>query len=242
MITTIKRMWKKWRQNQLFNSIPDSDKKLINDILDKKLTYLPKHKFVGLLKCCQEIERKNTEGIFVEAGCALGGSAIFLSKQKDRNRAFLIYDVFEMIPSPSEKDPKEVHERYQEIVSGKSRGIGGDPYYGYKRNLYDEVISNLHQFGINPEKENIQLVKGLLQETMKINESIALAHVDVDWYDPVQTALERLFPNLSPGGFIILDDYFDWGGCRQATDEFLKTVKGEFSLDSQYGSLIIQKN
>lgn len=237
----INRIRKSWQEDALFNKLSKNDQNLIREIRNRKLTYLSRRKFIGLLKCSEEITNAKIEGWFVEAGCALGGSAIFLSHKKNTSRPFYIYDVFEMIPSPSNNDTHEVHERYREISSGKSKGIDGDDYYGYKKNLYEEVINNLNQFDIDIEKNQIHLVKGLLQDTMVIEEPIALAHIDVDWYDPVKTALERLFPSLSVGGFIILDDYLDWGSCRRATDEFLTTIAGQYSLNDQYGSLIIKK-
>lgn len=87
----------------------------------------------------------------------------------------------------------------------------------------------------------MSLVKGLVQETMKIDQPVAFAHIDVDWYDPVITCLERIFPNLVVGGSIILDDYHDWGGCRKATDEYLRRVAGQYVLDDSAGSMKITK-
>jgi asparagine synthase (glutamine-hydrolysing) len=87
----------------------------------------------------------------------------------------------------------------------------------------------------------VTLVKGLVQDKMKIDQSIAFAHIDVDWYEPVITCLKRVFPNLVVGGSIILDDYHDWGGCRAATDEFLREVSGQYSIDDSAGSLKITR-
>ncbi|MEY4519181.1 MAG: hypothetical protein RLZZ499_1780 [Cyanobacteriota bacterium] len=57
---------------------------------------------------------------------------------------------------------------------------------------------------------------------MVVEQPVAFAHIDVDCYKPVLTSLKRIFPNLVVGGSITLDDYHDWGGCRKATDEFLR--------------------
>jgi formylglycine-generating enzyme required for sulfatase activity len=43
-----------------------------------------------------------------------------------------------------------------------------------------------------------------------------------DWYDSVKLCLDRFYDYVQPGGYIVLDDYGDWEGCRIATDEFLK--------------------
>jgi asparagine synthase (glutamine-hydrolysing) len=55
------------------------------------------------------------------------------------------------------------------------------------------------------------------------------------------TCLSRIFPHLTVGGSIILDDYHDWGGCRKATDEYLERISGEFSLDDSAGSMKITR-
>ena len=67
------------------------------------------------------------------------------------------------------------------------------------------------------------------------------AHIDVDWHDPVKVSLERIFPNLTEGGSIILDDYFAWGGCKKATDEFLTTIEGRYVTDDSQGAMKITK-
>jgi len=50
--------------------------------------------------------------------------------------------------------------------------------------------------------------------------SIALLRLDGDWYDSTMICLEHLYPLLSPGGIIVIDDYFAWEGCKKATDEY----------------------
>lgn len=223
------------------STLRSNDRELINSIRKKKLTYLSNRKLASLTTTCHLIEKLNLPGIFLEAGCALGGSSILLASIKSVERPLFVYDVFEMIPPPTEEDTKDVHDRYRTIVEGKSQGLGGDKYYGYEDNLYETVQSNFREFGITCEKESVSLVKGLVQETMKIDQPVAFAHIDVDWYEPVMTCLERIFPKLVTGGCIILDDYYDWGGCRKATDEYLRKVVGQFMLDDSAGSMKITK-
>ena len=168
---------------------------------------------------------------------ALGGSSILIASLKRPVRPFYVYDVFDMIPPPTNDDPREVHDRYHTITEGKSNGIDGDEYYGYRKDLYKVVGENLRSFDINCEKQCVSLVRGLVQDTMSIDRPVAFAHVNVNWYEPVMTCMERVFPNLAVGGSIILDDYHDWGGCRKAADEYLRGVEGQFALDDAAGSL-----
>lgn len=217
------------------------DRKLVSHVREKRLTYLSDRKIASLVTTCRSIEAKNLEGIFLEAGCALGGSAILLASIKRRDRALNVYDVFGMIPPPTEDDTHDVHARYQTIVQGQSTGIEGDRYYGYVDDLYDVVKANLASFDLDCKDHAISLIKGLVQDTLNLDVPVAFAHIDVDWYEPVKTCLERVFPRLVVGGSIILDDYHDWGGCRKATDEYLRQIPGQFSLDDSAGSMRIDK-
>jgi hypothetical protein len=66
---------------------------------------------------------------------------------------------------------------------------------------------------------------------------MALAHIDVDWYEPVHVSLERIEPRLSPGGALVIDDYEDWSGCRRAVDEYFSGDRmHSYSMDLSAGS------
>lgn len=204
---------------------------LVHKIEKANLSYLKQEKLAHLVNCCAYIDAKKISGDIIEAGCALGGSTICLASAKAPERALYVYDVFGMLPPPRwPQDGEDVHERYSVIAAGKSLGINGDQYYGYKKDLYGTVLENLASFSITPASHAVHLIKGLLQETMVVEAPVALAHVDVDWYDPVKTCLERIYPRLSPGGAIILDDYNAWSGCRKAVDEFIAAHDKEARL------------
>jgi hypothetical protein len=222
-------------------ALQPQDRALVERIREKNLTYLSDRKLASLANTVRGLEEAGLPGLFLEAGCALGGSAILIASLKRPERALNVYDVFGMIPPPTAEDPPEVHERYKTIVQGQSQGIGGDTYYGYRADLYDVVKANLKAFGIDEAKKSVTLVRGLVQDTLQPDGPVAFAHVDVDWYDPVMTCLQRVFPRLVVGGSIILDDYHDWGGCRKATDEFLRGAIGQFRLDDSAGSMKITR-
>lgn len=237
----LRRVVKKYQLRAEVSKLKPEEKKIVFGLHDKGLTYLPAKKLINIINTCNHIRETNLPGIFIEAGCALGGTSILISKQKKSNRPFYIYDVFGMIPPPTQEDSQDVHQRYQTIVNGQSKGLNGNKYYGYEENLYKIVQSNLKDFEIDCQTQEVHLIKGLVQNTMKIKEPVAFAHIDVDWYEPVKTCLEQIFPNLVVGGSLILDDYYDWGGCRKATDEYLLKIVGEYAMDDSYGSVKITR-
>jgi len=227
---------------QVKNRLKDlRDHRLIHRIQKRKLTYLSVRKMALISKTCRAIEARKLDGAFIEAGCALGGSAILISSIKRRDRPFLGYDTFSMIPPPRSDNTSEVNRQYKVIASGASEGIDSDDYYRHHDHLYERVQENFAEFGLNCSERNITLIRDLVQEQMTIKQPVAFAQIDFDWYDPVKTCLEKIFPNLIVGGSVILDDYHDWGGYRKAADAFLKTVTGAYSLDDTEGSLQITK-
>lgn len=159
----------------------------------------------------------------MEFGIALGGSAILMAKTAD-NRSFHGFDVFGMIPPPSEEDGSDSHSRYEDIRNGRAKGLGGDEYYGYMDDLYSCVSDNFTAFDIPPGNGRVHLHKGLFQDTVCLtrNDRVALAHVDCDWYEPVMHCLVNISQALVSGGTMIFDDYNDFEGCRRAVDDGLK--------------------
>jgi O-methyltransferase len=207
----------------------------------ERLTYLRPERLHTLERLAGQVNREAIAGDFMEAGIALGGSAIVMATLMGENRSFHGYDVFGMIPAPGEEDPTEAHERYAVITSGGSRGIGdSDTYYGYRADLYDDVAQTFARYDVPVDGERVQLHRGLFEDTLHPSRPVALAHIDSDWYDPVTTCLTRIAPVLSPGGYIVLDDYFDYGGCRKAVDEFLAAHPG-FRIAEQESNVALQR-
>ena len=198
---------------------------IIRRVRGKHLTYLELSALVDLSKVAIQNERHGIAGLIIEAGCALGGSAIVLASAKSRHRPLHVYDAFDTIPPPSDKDGQDAHNRYNVIASGQSPGIGGHRYYGYERNLYDKVRDTFEEFKLPLGAHNVHLVKGLFQDTLRIEEPVALAHIDCDWYDSVTLCLNRIEPHVVPGGTLIIDDYNAWSGCKRAVDEYFSGRK-----------------
>ena len=210
-------------------------------VREEHLTYLSHERLRRLEKGLQEALRRSPSGDVLEFGVAMGGSAVILAKRaRAAGRRFAGFDVFAMIPPPtSEKDDEKSKSRYQVIASGQSEGIGGRSYYGYRDNLYDEVTETFARHGVPADGANVQLIKGLFEDTWPAyaTNSVCFAHIDCDWYDPVRYCLEAVAEKLSPGGIMMLDDYNDYGGCRTATDEFV-AARPEFRLELGANAII----
>jgi asparagine synthase (glutamine-hydrolysing) len=208
--------------------------KTASRVRQERLTYLTPQKLLRIEQALRRVKDGQVAGDFLEFGVALGGGSIVIATEaRAQGRNFAGFDVFAMIPPPtSAKDDAKSKERYAVIAQGKSKGIGGDEYYGYRSDLYSDVVASFKRHGIPVDGEQIALWKGLFEETWPKRHPgpIAFAHIDCDWYDPVKFCLESAAAHLQPGGILMLDDYHDYGGCRTATEEF-RAAHAEFIFE-----------
>jgi hypothetical protein len=220
----LKRPWRK-RHSSRLDELPLAGRReaeqLLAELRCKNLTYVGPAKLRNLAWSAITVRESGIEGVFVEAGVALGGSAILLAKLKPPGTPLLLYDVFATIPPPGDKDGPDAHARYSEIARGRARGLGEGRYYGYVEDLVDVVRGNLRQFGVGEATDQISLIEGLFEETLHPPGPVALAHIDCDWYESVKVCIARIYPLLSAGGIMVFDDYRSYSGCRTAVDEFL---------------------
>ncbi len=201
--------------------------RVIVRVNSEKLSYLSISALLELYQCVKDIETKKLEGIFIEAGCALGGSALVIASSKSPSRTFLIFDTFKGIPPPSRLDGNDAHKRYEDIMQGKAIGKGGKIYYGYRSHLIDEIKDRFIDFGYPIEKNYISLIEGYYKDTIMIDQPVAFAHIDSDWYESVFKCLGQIWPNLISGGTMIIDDYNKWSGCKKAVDDYFVDKRNE---------------
>jgi O-methyltransferase len=69
---------------------------------------------------------------------------------------------------------------------------------------------------------NVHILEGPLQVTLPRCpiDAVSLIHLDVDFYEPTRAALDWVYPRLSPGGYVVVDDYSTAFNCKDAVDEF----------------------
>lgn len=214
---------------------------IVRAVRSEGLTYLDEAALGDLYKRVEKLESENKKGILIEAGCALGGSAIVMARAKQKSRPFYVYDVFGMIPPPTKADGTDVHNRYETIKSGQSKGIKGAKYYGYQENLLERVMGNFDRHHISARKNNVHFIKGLFENVLQINEPVALAHIDGDWYQSVLICLRRIEPHLIEGGVLIIDDYDAWSGCRKAVDEYFQDKRDRYEFVRQSRLHIVRR-
>lgn len=154
--------------------------------------------------------REGAKGDIVECGVWNGGSAALLAEAagiRDGGRACWLFDSFQGLPEPTERDPEEIRRYW-------FRGWNtGDP---------ERVAGIWKRLGLPGEALRIR--EGWFHESFDRApiESIAILHIDADWYEPVRLCLETWYGKVGPGGAVILNDYGLWDGATRAVDDFLR--------------------
>lgn len=166
------------------------------------------------------IEDRRIAGDIVECGVWRGGSsmaiALTLLGRGSTDRALYLYDTYEGMSEPTDYDREIATDASAaDMLATSSKDSGVWAYAGL-----DEVKRNLASTGYPADKLNF--VRGKVEDTIPgiIPGSIALLRLDTDWYESTRHELQYLFPLLSDGGVLIIDDYGHWDGARRAVDEY----------------------
>lgn len=167
-----------------------------------------------------DVERRRVQGAFVECGVWRGGCAAVMAavaKRARSGRKLWVFDSFEGLPEPTEKDGQKAAE-----YSGTGAGGVLQPIGRVVATL-DEVRRVMTKLAIDPAAVVVR--RGWFQDTLPAARSeigpIALLRLDADWYESTRVCLENLYDLVVPGGHVVIDDYDYWEGCRRAVDEFL---------------------
>ena len=176
----------------------------------------------ALMEAVRYIAVSGIPGSIVECGVWRGGSmmaaALMLRELERADLNLYLFDTFDGMPRPKAIDATFEGDPASDIFEALKTG---DDSSAYCRAQFQEVHDALVSTGYPPER--ISMIKGKVEETIPGNapDSIALLRLDTDWYESTRHELEHLFPRLSPGGVLIIDDYGHWQGCKRAVDEYL---------------------
>ncbi len=178
----------------------------------------------ALIDCAARVNEKQIPGAFVECGVWRGGSAAILSEgAKNANRELWLFDSFEGMPEGTEEDTDENSEK---LSTGRSSGS----LEAVGTNVAPEQwVSHLLLNRFQYPKDNLHIRKGWFQNTTPKSKSeigpIALLRLDGDFYESTKVCLDELYPQVSPGGIVILDDYQTFVGCRKAFEDYFSGSK-----------------
>lgn len=149
-------------------------------------------------------------GDLMECGVWRGGASIFmravLAAEQVHDRTVWVADSFEGLPEVTELG----HPLDQQWAS----------YAGAIRVSEQQVRANFELFSLLDGQ--VRFVPGWFEESLPglHVDRLALLRLDADLYESTMTALTHLYPKVTPGGFVIIDDW-NFASCRQAVRDYL---------------------
>lgn len=175
------------------------------------------HTMIGMARlselehCIGQILVDGVPGDFLEAGVWRGGAAIFMRGMLEvhgiQDRDVYLADSFRGFPEPDyDRYPREQFiEQFRAVELAVPRA---------------EVERNFSLYGLMDE--HVKFIEGYFEHSLRSLpfERLALLRIDADLYASTTQVLEALYPRLSVGGYVIVDDYGYHEACRSAVADF----------------------
>lgn len=176
----------------------------------------------AFLQALKHIIYLNIPGDVVECGVWRGGNLGLASRvigETPGDRLVYGFDTFSGMTAPTRFDQDT-----------KGRLVGNL----LNRARKSESLNNIHAFASLPQVRknletmravgNVRLIEGAVEKTLakpeNLPDKISILRLDTDWYESTKIELEVLYPRLSAGGVLIIDDYGHYTGARKAVDDY----------------------
>ena len=167
---------------------------------------------VQTLESIKRIVDNSIPGDIIEIGVWRGGTIMImlmkLLQMGVRDRHVHLYDTFAGMTEPGQDDIDPAGNSAIDILERVMC-----------RSSYDEVVQNVAS--IEYPMEYVHFHVGDIRRVQDIPREIAILRLDNDWYELYKFELPLFEPRVSPGGVVTIDDYFYWGGCKKAVDEYI---------------------
>lgn len=175
------------------------------------------HTMIGMKRldnvqsCIEDVLAQDVRGDLIETGIWRGGATILmrgvLKAYGVTDRRVWVADSFQGLPKPApEAYPSDA----------------GDAHHALKPLAVplEEVQANFERYGLLDDQ--VQFLKGWFKDTLPAApiEHLAVVRLDGDMYESTMNGLEHLYPKLSVGGYLIVDDHGAVPACRQAVEDY----------------------
>lgn len=219
LLAAYRKKKRKKIMSQLPMELDEYEKNLLCEVYLSGFTMEPLARLVNTALTVIHVIQKNTQGDYVECGVFKGGqgilaAGIFINRRQNDRKVFL-FDTYSGAPKPGIYDSRISNG---ELARHKWAETNGNWMNAGLR----EVKSNFAQLGVS--MDNVRFVKGDVRETLYEKENIpgriSVLRLDTNQYDSVKVEMDRLYPILSKGGILVINDYGFWAGTKKAVDEY----------------------
>lgn len=198
--------------------------------LFKNYTMVPQDYYETNLALAEKV--KKIKGCVIECGVWRGGMIAGVARLLGPSRKYFLFDSFEGLPPAKEIDgPAALDWQRKKNSPFFHNNCTAESHYAEQA---------MKKAGIT----NSFLIQGWFSETLpkfEPPEPIAFLRLDGDWYESTKTCLEALFQKVTPGGLVVIDDYYTWDGCSKATHDYLSKISALERIESKNGVCFLIK-
>ena len=182
----------------------------LRNVCEFSHTMVGRKRLDNITHCLDIVRTENIPGDLIETGVWRGGASIlmrgYLAAWEMNDRKLWVADSFEGLPVPSLPQDE-----------GWDFSASKEPILAIP---LEEVQENFRRYNLLDDQ--VQFLKGWFCDTLPTApiEKLAVLRLDGDLYESTMDGLNALYDKVSPGGFIIVDDYGDFEPCHRAITEF----------------------
>jgi O-methyltransferase len=205
-------------------TISASDREIIERVRPYTMTTEPR--LLALIDAVRYCVRRRVPGALVECGVWRGGSALAmvlaLQQAGVDDRDLYLYDTFDGMTEPGEQDTSAFEPPALETWRDSSRrNVRPWAELFDPADVSEDAVRTLLG-SVGYPSSRIHFVRGAVEDTLPEHapREVSLLRLDTDWYASTRHELVHLYPRLSSGGVMIVDDYGHWEGARRAVDEY----------------------
>lgn len=206
-----------------------ADVDVLRFVADRKLTMVSRQRLIATINACKHAVLTGTPGDFIECGVWRGGNALAAKltfENYGSSKHVYLFDTFAGMTAPTEHDTSRFETRPTAEQFGESLRDGRSNWCYAS---IEDVRSNLLTAGI--DFAGVHFIQGdvvqTLQDSSHLPDSIAVLRLDTDFYESTKAEMEILYPRLSRGGSLLIDDFGYWDGSRKAIVEYLAEIPAE---------------
>lgn len=199
----------------------DVEKKAFEHVRSHRLSMVSDERLFATILACKHVIEQNIPGDFVECGVFRGGNAILAKILFDAygvDRKVWLFDTFLGMTKPLDVDVdsssgEPAIEQYEKMDRGGHNDWVFCPLDQVKAHFADAKLLD----------DQVIFVQGDVLQTLDsqpLPDAIAVLRLDTDWYESTKKELEVLYPRLTTGGALLIDDYGHFQGAQKATDEY----------------------
>lgn len=212
-------------KTQMPVELTGEERAIVDYVMSNKLTMVSYERLWTTLMACKYAIEQKIDGDFVECGVWRGGNAMVaaeLFKLHGVAKKVWLFDTFKGMTAPTDADVQAAGGKSaQQQFTAEQR----DTHNGWCYASLGDVRNSFEKKGLMSDQ--VVFVEGDVCQTLgdpaHVPDQICVLRLDTDWYESTRKELEVLYPRLTRGGCLIIDDYGYWAGSKKATDEYFAT-------------------